>query len=253
LALKTVREILYGRQPVRECLRARRRHVHQLILAEGVDEGGIVDEIVNLAKGLNLSMKRVPRLQLERVAKAHQGVALEVAGYPYVDVADILERAHKLAEPPFILALDHVQDPHNLGALLRTAEVAGVHGVIIPNRRAAEVTPAVVNVSAGASEHLPVAQVANLVRGLESLKAEGLWVAGLDSSSHALPYHQVDLNLPLVLVVGAEDQGLSRLVRETCDLLLSLPVRGQVQSLNASVAGGVALYAALAARRFSAD
>jgi 23S rRNA (guanosine2251-2'-O)-methyltransferase len=253
LALKTVREILYGRQPVRECLRARRRHVHQLILAEGVDEGGIVDEIVNLAKGLNLSMKRVPRLQLERVAKAHQGVALEVAGYPYVDVADILERAHKLAEPPFILALDHVQDPHNLGALLRTAEVAGVHGVIIPNRRAAEVTPAVVNVSAGASEHLPVAQVANLVRGLESLKAEGLWVAGLDSSSQALPYHQVDLNLPLVLVVGAEDQGLSRLVRETCDLLLSLPVRGQVQSLNASVAGGVALYAALAARRFSAD
>jgi 23S rRNA (guanosine2251-2'-O)-methyltransferase len=253
LALKTVREILYGRQPVRECLRARRRHVHQLILAEGVDEGGIVAEIVNLAKGLNLSVKRVPRLQLERVANAHQGVALEVAGYPYVDVADILGRAHKLAEPPFILALDHVQDPHNLGALLRTAEVAGVHGVIIPNRRAAEVTPAVVNVSAGASEHLQVAQVANLVRGLESLKAGGLWVAGLDSSSQALPYYQVDLNLPLVLVVGAEDQGLSRLVRETCDLLLRLPVRGQVQSLNASVAGGVALYAALAARRFSAD
>lgn len=248
-----MREVLYGRQPVRECLRARRRHIHRLILAQGIGEQGIVGEILNLAAELTLPVQRVPRSQLDRIARAHQGVALEAAAYPYVDVGDILKWAGKLAEQPFLLALDHLQDPHNLGALFRTAEVAGVHGVIIPGRRAADVTPAVVNVSAGASEHMRVAQVTNLVRTLESLKEAGLWVAGLDSRPEASPYHQVDLNLPLVLVIGAEEQGLSRLVRDKCDLLVRLPVRGHIQSLNASVAGGIAIYAALAARGFQAE
>jgi 23S rRNA (guanosine2251-2'-O)-methyltransferase len=183
----------------------------------------------------------------------HQGVALEVASYPYVEVETILRGAGRLGEQPFILALDHLQDPHNLGALLRTAEVAGVHGAIIPSRRAVEVTPAVVSASAGASEHLRVARVTNLVRTLESLKADGLWVVGLENRPNAVPYYQADLNLPLVLVVGAEGQGLGRLVRESCDLLLRLPTRGRVKSLNASVAGGIAVYAALAARGFSAE
>jgi 23S rRNA (guanosine2251-2'-O)-methyltransferase len=147
-----VREVLYGRQPVRECLRARRRHIHRLILAQGVGEQGIVGEILNLAAELALPVQRVARSELDRIARAHQGVALEVAGYPYVDVEDILKWARKLAEQPFLLALDHLQDPHNLGALFRTAEVAGMHGVIIPGRRAADVTPAVANVSAGASK-----------------------------------------------------------------------------------------------------
>jgi 23S rRNA (guanosine2251-2'-O)-methyltransferase len=248
-----VREILYGRQPVRECLRARRRHIHQLILAEGVSEKGIVGEILQLARGLKLPIKRAPRSELDRIAKVHQGVALEVASYPYVEVNAILGWARKLGERPLVLALDHVQDPHNLGALLRTAEVGGIHGAIIPGRRAVGVTPAVVSTSAGASEHLRLAQITNLVRTLESLKAEGLWVVGLESRPNARPYDQVDLNLPLVLVVGAEDQGLSRLVRETCDLLVRLPMRGQIGSLNASVAGGIVLYAALAARGFSAE
>lgn len=248
-----MREILYGRQPVRECLRARRRHIHQLILAEGVSEKGIVGEILQLARGLKLPVKRVPPSELDRIAKVHQGVALEVASYPYVEVSAILGWARKLGERPFILALDHVQDPHNLGALLRTAEVGGIHGAIIPGRRAVGVTPAVVSTSAGASEHLRLAQVTNLVRTLESLKEAGLWVVGLESRPSARPYDQVDLNLPLVLVVGAEDQGLSRLVRETCDLLVRLPMRGQIESLNASVAGGIVLYAALAARGFSVE
>jgi 23S rRNA (guanosine2251-2'-O)-methyltransferase len=248
-----VREILYGRQPVRECLRARRRHIHQLILAEGVSEKGIVGEILQLARGLKLPVKRAPRSELDRIAKVHQGVALEVASYPYVEVNAILGWARKLGERPLILALDHVQDPHNLGALLRTAEAGGIHGAIIPGRRAVGVTPAVVSTSAGASEHLRLAQITNLVRTLESLKAEGLWVVGLESRPSARPYDQVDLNLPLVLVIGAEDQGLSRLVRETCDLLVRLPMRGQIGSLNASVAGGIVLYAALAARGFSAE
>ena len=243
-----MREVLYGRQPVRECLRARRRHIYQLILAEDVGEVGIVGEILSLAAGLKLPLQRVSRLQLDRIAEAHQGVALEVADYPYVAVEAILGRARKLEEQPLILALDHLQDPHNLGALLRTAEVAGAHGAIIPGRRAVGVTPAVVSAAAGASEHLRVAQVTNLVRALESLKTSGVWVVGLESVPEACPYHQVDLNMPLALVIGAEGQGLSRLVRETCDLLIRLPVRGQVGSLNASVAGGIALYAALAAR-----
>jgi 23S rRNA (guanosine2251-2'-O)-methyltransferase len=180
-------------------------------------------------------------------------VALEVSNYPYVEVAAILKWARKLEEQPFVLALDHLQDPHNLGALLRTAEVAGIHGAIIPGRRAVEVTPAVVSASAGASEHVRVARVTNLAQTFESLKNDGLWIIGLENHPDALPYHQVDLNLPLILVVGAEDKGLSRLVRERCDVLLRLPVRGQIESLNASVAGGIALYAALAARGFSAE
>jgi len=248
-----VREILYGRQPVRECLRARRRHSHQLVLAEGVSEKGIVGEILRLATSLKLPVKRVPRSELDRIAKVHQGVALEVAPYPYIEVETILAWARRVSEPPFILVLDHVQDPHNLGALLRTAEVAGAHGVIIPNRRAADVTPAVTSTSAGASEHMRVARVVNLVRSLEALKAEGVWVAGLENHPDAQPYHQADLNVPLALVVGAEGQGLSRLVRETCDFLLRLPVRGQIESLNASVAGGIAVYAVLAARGFPAN
>jgi len=248
-----VREILYGRQPVHECLRARRRHIHQLILAEGVSKQGVITEILDLAVGLKLPLKYVPRPQLDGISKVNQGVALEVAGYPHVEVADILQRAHKLAENPFILAMDHLQDPHNLGALLRTAEVVGTHGAIIPHRRAAEVTPAVVSASAGASEHLRVAQVTNLARTLKALKTEGLWIIGLANHPDAQLYHQVDLNLPVVLVIGAENQGLSRLVRETCDFLVRLPMRGQIESLNASVAGGIALYAVLAARGFSAE
>jgi 23S rRNA (guanosine2251-2'-O)-methyltransferase len=248
-----VREILYGRQPVRECLRARRRHIHRLVLAEGVGEKGVVAEIIDLAADLKISPKYVPRPRLDSIASVNQGVALEVAGYPYVEVPDILGRARKLGEQPFILALDHVQDPHNLGALLRTAEVVGTHGAVIPHRRAAEVTPAVVSASAGGSEHLRVALVSNLAQTLTALKTEGLWVIGLTSHPGAQLYHQVDLNLPVALVIGAEDRGLSRLVRDTCDLLVRLPMRGQIESLNASVAGGVALYALLAARRFSVE
>lgn len=243
-----MREILYGRQAAREALRARRRHIHRLILAEGVQETGIVGEVVQLAAALNLPVKRVSRLQLDRIAEAHQGVALETAPYPYIEVEAILNWARKQAELPWLLALDHLQDPHNLGALLRTAEGVGVHGVVIPDRRAAGVTPAVVSASAGASEHMRVARVVNLVRCLEVLKTQGVWVVGLDSHPEAQPYRQADLNLPLVLVVGNEGEGLSRLTRQTCDVLIRLPMRGQLASLNASVAGGVALYAILATR-----
>lgn len=246
-----MREVLYGRHPVRECLRAHRRHIHRVLLAEGVKETGIITEIVTLAQALKVPIARVPRAHLENLSDAAQGVGLEVGAYPYVPVEEMLQSAHKRNEPPFLLALDHVQDPHNFGALVRTAEAVGVHGVIIAERRAVEVTPAVVSASAGASEHMRIAQVTNLVRTLKALKKdEGLWIVGLENTPDSLPYYTADLNCPLVLLVGAEGSGLSRLARETCDMVIRLPMRGRVQSLNASVAGGVALYAAWAARGF---
>ena len=249
-----MKEFLHGRQPVLECLRARRRHVFRLLLSDVVREAGIVGQIVESARGLGVPVVRVPRTKMDAVSETHQGVALEVGAYPYVAVADILRRALKLSEQSFVLALDHVQDPHNLGALLRTADAVGVHGVVVPERRAAGVSPAVVSASAGASEHVQVAQVTNLVRCLEALKDDGLWVVGLDSShTDCLLYHEVDLNRPLVLVVGAEGEGLSHLARQSCDLLVRLPMRGRLESLNASVAGGVAMYAAWGARGFAGN
>ncbi|MCS7260925.1 MAG: 23S rRNA (guanosine(2251)-2'-O)-methyltransferase RlmB [Anaerolineae bacterium] len=245
-----MKEILYGRQAVRECLRAHRRHIHRVLLAEGVKETGIITEILTLAQALKVPSAHVPRVYLEGLSEAAQGVGLEVGAYPYVSVDEILKSAQKYHEPPFLLALDHLQDPHNFGALVRTAEAVGVHGVIIPERRAVGVTPAVVSASAGASEHMRIAQVTNLVRTLKALKTEGVWIVGLENTPDSLLYHTADLNRPLVLLVGAEGLGISRLARETCDMVIRLPMRGHVQSLNASVAGGIALYAAWAARGF---
>lgn len=245
-----MREVLYGRQPVRECLRAHRRHIHRLLLGEGVKETGIITEILTLARELNVPVARVPRTYMENLSDAAQGVSLEVGAYPYVSVKEILKSAHKHGEQPFLLVLDHLQDPHNFGALVRTAEAVGVHGVIIPERRAVGVTPAVVSASAGASEHMRIAQVTNLVRALRELKAEGVWIVGLEDIPSSLPYYVADLNRPLALLIGAEGIGISRLARETCDMVIRLPMRGHVQSLNASVAGGIALYTAWAARGF---
>ena len=245
-----MKELLYGRQPVRECLRAHRRHIHRLLLAAGVKETGVVRDILESARSLRIPVERTDRTQLERVSEANQGVVLEVGAYPYVAMEDVLRLAHKRGEQPFIVALDHLNDPHNLGALMRTAEAVGVHGVVVPERRAVGVTPAVVSASAGASEHVRVAQVTNLVRTLEALKEEGLWIVGMDSDPASSLYHQVDLDRPLLLLIGAEGAGLSHLVRQSCDLLIRLPMRGRLESLNASVAGGIALYAAWAARGF---
>ena len=203
-----MKELLYGRQPVRECLRSHRRHIHRLILAAGVKETGVVGDILGSARSLRIPVERADRTQLERVSDAHQGVVLEVGAYPYVAMEDVLRFAHKQGERPFMLALDHLQDPHNLGALLRTAEAVGVHGVVIPERRATGVTPAVVSASAGASEHVRVVQVTNLVRTLEALKGEGLWIVGMDSDPASSLYHQVDLDRPLLLLVGAEGAGI---------------------------------------------
>ena len=239
-----MREILYGRQPVREALRAGRRQIYKLLLAEGLKPTGIVGEIVALARQVEVPVQAVSRHELGRLGgdANHQGFAAEVSGYPYAHLPDLLRAAQEAGEPAFLLLLDHLQDPQNLGSLLRSAEAAGVHGVVVPERRAAGVTPAAVRASASAAEHVKVALVANLVQAMRSLQGHGLWLAGLEASPQARLYTQADLSGPLGLVVGSEGQGLARLVRETCDFVIRLPLYGQVESLNAAVAGAIALY-----------
>jgi 23S rRNA (guanosine2251-2'-O)-methyltransferase len=243
-----MKEWIVGRNPVYEVLRARRRDFFRLHVASGVEEKGRLSEILQMAAARKVPISRVNRQQLDSLGEGNQGVGLEVSGYPYSGIADILECAGQRQEPPFVLLLDLLQNPQNLGTLFRTAEAVGVHGIIIPLRRAAGVTPAVVHASAGASEHLLVAQ-ANMAQAMETLKQDaGAWVMGLEGSPQAKPYYQVRMDGPLALVVGSEGEGMRDLVRRSCDVLVSLPMLGKIESLNAAVAGSVILYKALADR-----
>jgi 23S rRNA (guanosine2251-2'-O)-methyltransferase len=242
-----MKEILYSRNAVYETLRAGRRQAFSLEIAEGVKEKGRLSEILQLAKERKISVKRVPRGRLDRLKVNHQGVALEVNGYPYADLTDIFELAEEHGEPLFVLLLDTLNDPQNFGTLLRTAEVVGVHGVVIPLARTVGVTPAVVNASSGASEHLLVAQ-ANLHQAITALKDSGAWVIGLEGGGQAQSVDEVRLDGAIGLVVGSEGEGMRQLTAKSCDILMKLPMRGQIESLNAAVAGSVALYLAYLAR-----
>jgi 23S rRNA (guanosine2251-2'-O)-methyltransferase len=240
-----VRETIYGRNVVYECLRAERRRVYKLFLAQGVKQVGPVAEVVALAHQAKVTIERVERAALDRIgAVNHQGIAAEVSTYRYTNLEEILTQAEGRDEPPFLLLLDCLEDPQNLGTLLRTAEVVGVHGIVIPKRRAVGITPAVANVSAGATEHLRVTRVTNLARAIGELKERGVWVIGLEDLPQAQLYSQFDLSGPLALVVGSEGRGVRRLVLESCDVVLRLPMRGHIGSLNAAVAGSIALYEA---------
>lgn len=244
-----MKEWIVGRNPVYEVLLAHRRNFFRLQVASGVEERGRLSEILRMAAARKVPVTRVSRQQMDALGEGNQGVGLEVSGYPYSTLADILERAEERQEPPFVLLLDLLQNPQNLGTLFRTAEAVGVHGIVIPLRRAAEVTPAVVHASAGASEHLLVAQ-ANMAQAIETLKQDGeAWVMGLEGSPEAKPYYQVRMDGPLALVVGSEGEGMRDLVRRSCDVLVSLPMVGKIESLNAAVAGSVILYKALADRQ----
>jgi 23S rRNA (guanosine2251-2'-O)-methyltransferase len=242
-----MKEWITGRNPVFEVLRARRRDVFRLWVAKGVEEKGRLADAIALARAGKCPVEWVPRSQIDGLSDAPQGVALEVSGYPYADLADILELAQKRQEPLFVLILDVIQNPQNLGTLLRTAEAVGVHGVLLPFRHAAGVTPAVVNASSGASEHLLVTQL-NLAQAIEALKQAGAWVIGLEGSPEATPVEKARLDGPLALVVGSEGEGMRLLVRKSCDLLVRLEMVGKVESLNAAVAGSIALYLARQAR-----
>ena len=245
-----MKEWIVGRNPVYEVLRARRRHGFRILLSEGIQEKGRILEIIQLSASRKIPLERASRQRLDAIGNNHQGVALECSAYPYCAVPDILEQSGHKGEPPFILILDALQDPQNLGTLLRSAEATGIHGILLPLRHTVTVTPAVVSASSGASEHLLIAQ-ANLAQTIASLKEAGLWVIGLDAGPQALPPGQVRLDGPLALVVGSEGQGMRSLVRTSCDVLLRLPMRGQIESLNAAVAGSIALYLAWQARDYS--
>lgn len=242
-----MKEIIYGRNAVYETLRANRRQVFRLEVAEGVQDKGRLKDTVDMALKRKIPVERVSRAKLERLKANHQGVALEVSAYPYADLTDIFDLAEKRAEPLFVLLLDTLNDPQNFGTLLRTAEAVGIHGVVIPLARTVEMTPAVVNASSGASEHLLVTQD-NLHQAIEELKKAGAWVIGLEGGEKAESAGRVRLDGALGLVVGSEGEGMRPLVAKSCDVLMKLPMRGEIESLNAAVAGSVALYMAYMAR-----
>ncbi len=245
-----MREYIYGRNPVYETLRARRRDVFQLEVAEGAQDKGRLTEILDLATNRKIPVERVARARLDKLSDNHQGVALEVSTYPYVELEDILDNAKAHNQPLFVLILDTLQNPQNLGTIIRTGEAVGVHGVLIPPHRSAEITPAVVTSSAGACEHLLVAKV-NLAQAIGQLKDAEAWIVGLDESPDSKDPSEIPLERALAVVVGSEGEGIRPLVRKSCDYLLRLPMEGKIESLNASVAGSIALYLAYQARHKS--
>jgi 23S rRNA (guanosine2251-2'-O)-methyltransferase len=236
-----MKELIYSRNAVYEVLRAKRRQVFAIEIAEGVQEKGRLEELLTMAKEQKIKINRVPRPKLDKVHQNNQGIVAEVSKYPYSDVVEILDNAK--GELPFVLILDSLQDPQNFGTLIRTAEALGVHGIVIPLARTVDVTPAVVNASSGASEHMLIAQ-ANLSQTIEALKENDVWVVGLDQAGAEIEAGSRHLKGALGLVVGSEGEGLHDLTRKKCDIVLKLPMRGKIESLNAAVAGSVALYLA---------
>ncbi len=243
-----MKEFIYSRNAIYETLRAKRREVFRIQVAEGVQEKGHLADLLKTARERKIPMERLPRPRLDKIHSNHQGIVAEVSGYPYADLLDILEYARQKEEIPFILIIDSLQDPQNFGTLLRTAEAIGVHGIIIPLAHSVEVTPAVVNASSGASEHLRITRY-NLSQAIDALKDAECWIVGLDQNGEIIgDKTNRHLKGALGLVVGSEGEGIRQLVRSKCDVLLKLPMRGNVESLNAAVAGSVVLYLAYMAR-----
>lgn len=234
-------EWIVGKNPVIEALRSGRT-INKIWIAEGANKN-LMGPIYALAKEQGVVVTTANRKKLDTLSSTenHQGVIASVAAYDYVEVEDILRRAEEKNELPFLLLLDELEDPHNLGSILRTADAVGVHGVIIPKRRSVSLTATVAKASAGAVNYVPVARVTNLVRTMEELKERGIWIAGTDASAKQ-DFREGDFSMPLAVVIGSEGKGISRLVRENCDFLYRLPMVGHVTSLNASVAAALLMY-----------
>lgn len=243
-------EFIYGLWPIIESLRANRRTFEKLIMNDTLEEKGLVAEIATLAREKGVDVSRVQKRIIDDVSdnSNHQGMALRVSPYPFVDIQDMLDLAEKRGEKPFILILDLLKDPQNVGSLMRVADAVGVHGIIMQDRRQVGITPAVIASSSGAVEHLQVAQVTNLVNAMKELKDNDVWIVGMDVGPNVPALDKQDLNMAIGLVMGSEGDGMRRLVRDTCDFLVTLPMRGQVGSLNVATAGSIALYAAWQAR-----
>lgn len=234
-------EIIAGRNPVREALKAG-RPINKVIMAKGPLNGPL-GEIHRLSRERNIPVQMVDRANLDKLNPGvpHQGVIAYAAAKEYVQIEDILEVARQKGEDPFIILLDEINDPHNLGAIIRTVDAAGAHGVIIPQRRSVPLTSTVAKASAGALEYVPVARVTNLDQTIRQLKEQGLWVVGADMDGSEV-FWESKLTGPLVLIIGGEGKGIGRLIKERCDMLVRLPMAGRVGSLNASVAAALLVY-----------
>lgn len=238
---------IIGRNPVMEAIRSG-RSIDKILIKKGKYEGSVIP-IIKKAKSAGIIIQEVDRSKLDMVAEGenHQGIIAYVSAYEYAAVSDILDRAAEKNEAPFVIICDRITDPHNLGAIIRTANCVGAHGVIIPKRNSAGLNSIVAKTSAGAVEYTPVAKVTNISKTIDDLKKKGLWIAGADMDGEEM--YKVDLKGALGLVIGSEGEGISRLVREKCDFIASIPMGGDINSLNASVAAGVLMYEALRQRK----
>ncbi len=240
-------EIIYGRNAVIEALKAG-TPINKILMTES--KGGSLGVITAMAQEKGIVFTRVTKEKIEELcdSKNHQGVMAYVAAAKYYDIDDILANAKELGEPPFVIILDEIQDAHNLGAIIRSADAVGAHGVIIPKRRAASLTGVVAKTSAGAISHVLVARVPNIPMAVDELKEKGLWIAGTDLTGETT-FYDADFKGAIGLVIGSEGNGMGRLVREKCDYILNIPMKGAVSSLNASVAAGVVMYEVFRQRR----
>ena len=231
--------ILIGRNPVKEALKSD-REIEKIFALK--DAEGSVKQLLGQAGDKQIPIHFTDRVALDRISggKSHQGIIAFVSPVPFYELDDLLAAAVKKGEDPFLILLDGIEDPHNLGAIIRSAEGAGAHGVVITKRRAAGITDVVAKASAGAVEYMPVARVSNLVQAIETLKGKGIWIGAVDVDGTT--YHQKDLKGPIALVIGSEGHGISRIVKEHCDFTISIPMKGKVSSLNASNAAAILLY-----------
>ncbi|MBP3502693.1 MAG: 23S rRNA (guanosine(2251)-2'-O)-methyltransferase RlmB [Clostridia bacterium] len=234
-------DIVEGRNSVIELLKTD-RDINKIFVQNG-EKHGSINKIIAVAKEKKVIIKEVEKSKLDYMSKTknHQGVIAVVSPFNYCDVDEILEEAKNKNEDPFIIILDGIEDPHNLGSIIRTAETAGVHGIIIPKRRAASVNSTVNKVSAGATAHMKIARVNNITETIKYLKEQGLWICGTDMNTNTY-YHNQDFKMPIGIVIGSEGFGMSRLVKENCDFLVKIPMKGKITSLNASVSAGIVIY-----------
>ena len=239
--------LIVGRNAVMQALESDRT-IDSVTVAEG-QRGGQAAKIIEICREKRIPVKYADSRKLDKLCggAAHQGVAAFAAAHDYAELDDIFNLAQSRGESPFIVICDGLEDPHNLGAILRTADAAGVHGVLIPKHRSCPLSATVAKTSAGAVEHVPVARVGNLVQTIKKLKQEGLWVAAADMDGK--DYYDTDLTGPLLLIIGSEGQGVGRLVKEQCDFVVRIPMVGKINSLNASVAGSILMYEAMKQRR----
>lgn len=240
-------DLIEGRNAVIEALKSDRT-IEQLLIAKG-DVEGSVNVIIALGKEKKIVIKEVDRKKLDAmsVSKSHQGVIAIVTPYTYFEVQDILEEADERGEKPFIIILDEIEDPHNFGAIIRSAEICGAHGIIIPKRRNVGITPVVYKTSAGAVDHMKIAKVTNINSVIDELKEKGIWVYGADMEGEKFCF-QTDFTGSVALVIGSEGRGISKLTKSKCDVLTKVPMKGKVNSLNASVAAGILMYEVLKQR-----